>query len=137
MGAAQVITSRMRYISSQRETPIRIIGLATSLANAKDLGEWIGATSHGLFNFPPGAPFPSVYPGGLYITHNISCRPQPSALHAPSQAHTLSCCCTLHTMMLFSIAACLPALLRIKQYLYVICSLYPSCLHKLHAKSGE
>ncbi|CBI36671.3 unnamed protein product, partial [Vitis vinifera] len=23
-------------------------------ANAKDLGEWIGATSHGLFNFPPG-----------------------------------------------------------------------------------
>ena len=53
--AAQVVTSRMRYISSQRETPIRIVGLATSLANAKDLGEWIGATSHGLFNFPPGA----------------------------------------------------------------------------------
>lgn len=25
-----------------------------SLANAKDLGEWIGATSQGLFNFPPG-----------------------------------------------------------------------------------
>lgn len=45
----------MRYISSQKESPIRIVGLATSLANAKDLGEWIGATSHGLFNFPPGA----------------------------------------------------------------------------------
>ncbi|MCD7466804.1 hypothetical protein HAX54_003835 [Datura stramonium] len=29
--------------------------LSTSLeANAKDLGEWIGATAHGLFNFPPG-----------------------------------------------------------------------------------
>ena len=28
--------------------------LSTSLANAKYLGEWIGATAHGLFNFPPG-----------------------------------------------------------------------------------
>jgi pre-mRNA-splicing helicase BRR2 len=44
----------MRYISSQVDSPIRIVGLSTSLANAKDLGEWIGATSHGLFNFPPG-----------------------------------------------------------------------------------
>lgn len=44
----------MRYISSQLDSPIRIVGLSTSLANAKDLGEWIGATSHGLFNFPPG-----------------------------------------------------------------------------------
>ena len=44
----------MRYISSQLEKPIRILALATSLANAKDVGEWIGATSHGLFNFPPG-----------------------------------------------------------------------------------
>ena len=56
--AVQVATSRMRYISSQKEgdgeAPVRIVGLCTSLANAKDLGEWIGATSHGLFNFPPG-----------------------------------------------------------------------------------
>ncbi|XP_016503617.1 DExH-box ATP-dependent RNA helicase DExH12-like [Nicotiana tabacum] len=49
----EVIVSRMRYISSQVENKIRIIALSTSLANAKDLGEWIGATSHGLFNFPP------------------------------------------------------------------------------------
>ena len=45
----------MRYIASQVDKPIRIVGLATSLADAKDLGEWIGATSHALFNFPPGA----------------------------------------------------------------------------------
>lgn len=54
----EVVTSRMRYISSmarEGSKPIRIVGLCTSLANAKDLGEWIGATSHGLFNFPPGA----------------------------------------------------------------------------------
>ncbi|EPS72238.1 hypothetical protein M569_02516, partial [Genlisea aurea] len=50
----EIIVSRMRYISSQLENKIRIVALSTSLANAKDLGEWIGATSHGLFNFPPG-----------------------------------------------------------------------------------
>ncbi|KAL5562995.1 hypothetical protein UlMin_032742 [Ulmus minor] len=36
------------------ENKIRFIALSTSLANDKDFGEWIGATSHGLFNFPPG-----------------------------------------------------------------------------------
>ncbi|KAL0656836.1 hypothetical protein Bca4012_077420 [Brassica carinata] len=50
----EVIVSRMRYISSQGDNKIRIVALSTSLANAKDLGEWIGASSHGLFNFPPG-----------------------------------------------------------------------------------
>ncbi|MCL7022186.1 hypothetical protein MKW94_029915 [Papaver nudicaule] len=50
----EVIVSRMRYIASSTENKIRIVALSTSLANAKDLGEWIGATPHGLFNFPPG-----------------------------------------------------------------------------------
>ncbi|GMY20968.1 DExH-box ATP-dependent RNA helicase DExH12-like [Fagus crenata] len=50
----EVVVSRMRYIASQVENKIRIVALSTSLANAKDLGEWIGATAHGLFNFPPG-----------------------------------------------------------------------------------
>ncbi|XP_057975610.1 DExH-box ATP-dependent RNA helicase DExH12 [Malania oleifera] len=50
----EVVVSRMRYIASQGDNKIRIVALSTSLANAKDLGEWIGATSHGLFNFPPG-----------------------------------------------------------------------------------
>ncbi|PHT28564.1 U5 small nuclear ribonucleoprotein kDa helicase [Capsicum baccatum] len=49
----EVIVSRMRYISSQVENNIRIVALSTSLANAKDLGGWIGATSHGIFNFSP------------------------------------------------------------------------------------
>ncbi|KAK0578343.1 hypothetical protein LWI29_008842 [Acer saccharum] len=49
----EVIVYRMRYIASQVENKIRLVALSTSLANAKDLGEWIGATSHGLFNFPP------------------------------------------------------------------------------------
>jgi pre-mRNA-splicing helicase BRR2 len=49
----EIIVSRMRYISSQTENGCRIVVLAASLANAKDLGEWIGASSHALFNFHP------------------------------------------------------------------------------------
>ncbi|KAM0836389.1 hypothetical protein ACQ4PT_062371 [Festuca glaucescens] len=49
----EVVVSRMRRISSHIGSNIRIVALSASLGNAKDLGEWIGATSHGLFNFPP------------------------------------------------------------------------------------
>ncbi|KAG0354547.1 DEIH-box ATPase [Podila minutissima] len=49
----EVIVSRMRYIAKQLKSKIRIVALSTSLANARDLGEWIGATSHTIFNFHP------------------------------------------------------------------------------------
>lgn len=49
----EVVASRMRYVSAQLDRPIRIVGLSHSLANGRDLGEWIGAGNHGLFNFPP------------------------------------------------------------------------------------
>jgi len=49
----EVITSRMRYIANQIEEPIRIVGLATSVANSKDIAEWIGASSTNTFNFHP------------------------------------------------------------------------------------
>ncbi|CAO3589811.1 unnamed protein product [Absidia cylindrospora] len=49
----EVIVSRMRYIASQTQNPIRIVALSTSLANARDVGEWIGTTSHSTFNFHP------------------------------------------------------------------------------------
>jgi pre-mRNA-splicing helicase BRR2 len=49
----EAVVSRMRYISVQVQQPIRIVALAASLANAKDVGEWIGAGSTGLFNFSP------------------------------------------------------------------------------------
>ncbi|XP_076951911.1 DExH-box ATP-dependent RNA helicase DExH12-like [Bidens hawaiensis] len=48
----EIIVSRMRYIASLGHNT-RIIALSTSLANANDLGEWMGATSRGIFNFPP------------------------------------------------------------------------------------
>jgi len=49
----EVIVSRMRYIAAQTENKIRILALGTSVANAKDLGDWIGASSSNLFNFHP------------------------------------------------------------------------------------
>mmetsp|Transcript_75394 Transcript_75394/g.157134 ORF Transcript_75394/g.157134 Transcript_75394/m.157134 type:complete len:2169 (-) Transcript_75394:248-6754(-) len=50
----EAIVSRMRYISSQaKQNPTRVVALAASLANARDVGEWIGAGSGGLFNFSP------------------------------------------------------------------------------------
>ncbi|CAM9720895.1 unnamed protein product, partial [Phaeothamnion confervicola] len=49
----EIVVSRARYISSQTERRCRIIGLSSSLADAKDVGDWVGATSHSLFNFLP------------------------------------------------------------------------------------
>lgn len=49
--------SRTRYISGELESTganIRIVGLSASVANAKDLGAWIGATGPtALFHFHP------------------------------------------------------------------------------------
>ena len=47
----EVILSRMRYIASQTDSKLRIVALSTSLANAKDLAEWLGCASNGIFNF--------------------------------------------------------------------------------------
>lgn len=49
----EVVLSRARYIASQLERRVRIVALASSLANAKDIGDWLGITSHHVFNFSP------------------------------------------------------------------------------------
>jgi len=69
--ALEVVTSRMRYISSQLEQPIRVVALAASLANARDLGDWLGVTNHAMFNFPPSArPVPvDIHVNGFSIAH--------------------------------------------------------------------
>ncbi|XP_074325952.1 DExH-box ATP-dependent RNA helicase DExH12-like [Apium graveolens] len=81
----EVIVSRMRYIASEVDYKIRIVALSTSLANAKDLGEWIGATSHGLFNFLPSVrPVPlDIHIQGVDIT-NFEARMQ--AMTKPTYA---------------------------------------------------
>ncbi len=54
----EVVISRMRYISRQQQpeaktAPLRIVGLSASLANAREVGEWMGVPLKGLFNFSP------------------------------------------------------------------------------------
>ncbi|KAJ3296866.1 DEIH-box ATPase [Rhizoclosmatium sp. JEL0117] len=70
----EVITSRMRFVGVQTENKIRIVALSTSLANARDVGEWIGATSNSVFNFPPTVrPVPlEIHIQGYNIPHFAS-----------------------------------------------------------------
>ena len=54
----EVVISRMRYISGQKQQMgsdqgMRIVGLGASMANARDIGEWMGVSSKSLFNFSP------------------------------------------------------------------------------------
>jgi pre-mRNA-splicing helicase BRR2 len=49
----EVVVSRMHYIRTQAELSMRIVGLSVSLANARDIGEWIDAKKHDIYNFSP------------------------------------------------------------------------------------
>jgi activating signal cointegrator complex subunit 3 len=49
----EVIVSRMRYISSQTQSPVRFVGMSTAIANAQDVADWLGAKDGGVFNFHP------------------------------------------------------------------------------------
>jgi pre-mRNA-splicing helicase BRR2 len=90
----EVVLSRMRYIAAQVESKTRIVALGSSVANAKDLGDWIGASAHGLFNFHPSVrPLPlDIHVQGFDI-NNFSSRmlamskPTYNAIctHAPSK----------------------------------------------------
>ena len=51
----EVVVSRMQYIHIQLENNMRIIGLSVPLSNARDIGEWIGANKHTIYNFSPMA----------------------------------------------------------------------------------
>jgi pre-mRNA-splicing helicase BRR2 len=49
----EVVISRTRYIEKQTGKKTRIVACGVSLANAEDLGKWIGASEHTIFNFSP------------------------------------------------------------------------------------
>lgn len=49
----EIVVSRARFIASQIDKAVRIVGLSSSLANARDVGDWIGATAHSIYNFSP------------------------------------------------------------------------------------
>ncbi len=50
-----MIVSRTNFISSHTSRTLRVVGLSTALANARDLADWLGipANGGGLFNFRP------------------------------------------------------------------------------------
>ncbi|KAL5116913.1 Pre-mRNA-splicing helicase BRR2 [Pleosporales sp. CAS-2024a] len=49
----EIVVSRMQAMAAQLESKLRIVGLSVSLSNARDIGEWIGATKHTIYNFSP------------------------------------------------------------------------------------
>ena len=49
----EIVVSRMHWVALQTESNMRIVGLSVSLSNARDIGEWIGATKHTIYNFSP------------------------------------------------------------------------------------
>uniref|UniRef100_A0A3B4YF91 Activating signal cointegrator 1 complex subunit 3 n=1 Tax=Seriola lalandi dorsalis TaxID=1841481 RepID=A0A3B4YF91_SERLL len=49
----EVIVSRTNFISSHTSKSVRVVGLSTALANARDLADWLGIVQVGLFNFRP------------------------------------------------------------------------------------
>ncbi|GBP16148.1 Activating signal cointegrator 1 complex subunit 3 [Eumeta japonica] len=49
----EVIVSRTNFIESHTSRRLRIIGLSTALANAKDLANWLNISEMGLYNFRP------------------------------------------------------------------------------------
>lgn len=49
----EVIVSRTNFISSHTSKKVRVVGLSTALANARDLADWLGIRDIGLFNFRP------------------------------------------------------------------------------------
>ena len=49
----EVIVSRTRYVAQQTGEATRIVACSVSLSNARDLGDWIGASSQTVFNFSP------------------------------------------------------------------------------------
>ncbi|KAL4657484.1 activating signal cointegrator 1 complex subunit 3 [Arapaima gigas] len=49
----EVIVSRTNFISSHTSRAVRVVGLSTALANARDLADWLNIGQMGLFNFRP------------------------------------------------------------------------------------
>ncbi|XP_055378712.1 U5 small nuclear ribonucleoprotein 200 kDa helicase [Condylostylus longicornis] len=70
----EIVCSRMRYISSQIEKQIRIVALSYSLADARDVAQWLGCNANSTFNFHPSVrPIPlELHVQGFNITHNAS-----------------------------------------------------------------
>lgn len=90
----EVIVSRTNFIASHTTKTLRIIGLSTALANARDLANWLGIGEMGLYNFRPSVrPVPlevhiAGFPGKHYCPRMATMnRPTFQAIrqHSPCQ----------------------------------------------------
>nr|CAD7458407.1 unnamed protein product [Timema tahoe] len=90
----EVIVSRTNFIASHTSRSLRIVGLSTALANAKDLANWLGIGKMGLYNFRPSVrPVPlevhvQGFPGKHYCPRMATMnRPTFQAIrqHSPCQ----------------------------------------------------
>lgn len=79
----EVIVSRTNFIASHTQRTLRIIGLSTALANARDLANWLGIKEMGLYNFKPSVrPVPlSVHISGFPGKHYC---PRMATMNRPS-----------------------------------------------------
>jgi activating signal cointegrator complex subunit 3 len=85
----EVIVSRMRYVAWYTGQPIRMLGLSSTMANARDLADWLGITTHlGLYNFRPSVrPVPlSVRIQGFAGKHYC---PRMASMNRPAYAAIL------------------------------------------------
>jgi len=85
----EVIVSRMRYMAQKQGQPVRIVGLSTAMANANDLGDWLGIPQDSLFNFKPSVrPVPlEVHIAGFAGQHYC---PRMAAMNKPAYRAILS-----------------------------------------------
>ena len=73
--ALEVGISRVRYVASQTGAATRVVCLAASVANGRDLGDWIGAPPSAIFAFPFGArPVPLQIRIDGYAALNVDAR---------------------------------------------------------------
>ncbi|PHH60326.1 hypothetical protein CDD81_1852 [Ophiocordyceps australis] len=49
----EVVVSRMHYMATQTQQPVRMVALSVPVASARDLGEWVDARGHCIYNFSP------------------------------------------------------------------------------------
>ncbi|XP_039288255.1 activating signal cointegrator 1 complex subunit 3 isoform X1 [Nilaparvata lugens] len=90
----EVIVSRTNFIASHTSRTLRVVGLSTALANARDLADWLGIQEMGLYNFRPSVrPVPlevhiAGFPGKHYCPRMATMnRPTFQAIrqHSPAQ----------------------------------------------------
>jgi len=107
----EVVISRTQYVERQTGNKTRIVACGVSLANAEDLGKWMGASEHTIFNFSPRFvvdTIPCLFIYLLIVFEFFSARPLDMAIHTQSF--------TINHFPSLMIAMSKPAYLAIKEH---------------------